>query len=103
MALAPGKSLTTAFYDSRMNALAQWSNQDASGARWRQTLNSVGVTHVELRPAQATPALLAALEAEKFTTGDKGEAQIWSREGQSAEKCLSGLIRSRDEAKRMFN
>lgn len=103
VALAPGKSLTTAFYDSRMNALAQWSNQDASGARWRQTLNSVGVTHVELRPAQATPALLAALEAEKFATGDKGEAQIWSRKGQSAEKCLSGLIRSRDEAKRMFN
>jgi 4-amino-4-deoxy-L-arabinose transferase-like glycosyltransferase len=103
VALAPGRSLTTAFYDSRMNALAQWANQDASGARWRQNLNSIGVTDVELRPAMATPALLAALSAEKFATSDTGEAQLWSREGQSPEQCLGGLLQSRDEARRMFH
>lgn len=103
VALAPGKSLTTAFYDSRMNALAQWANQDASGSRWQQTLNSIGVTDVELRPAQATPALMAALSAEKFITADTGEAQIWSRQGQSADQCLTGLLGSRNEARRIFH
>ena len=56
-----------------------------------------------LRPAQASPALLAALAAEKFATTDTGEAQLWSREGQSPEQCLGGLMHSRDEARRMFH
>lgn len=102
VALAPGKSLTTAFYDFRMNSLAQWANQDASGGRWRQSLDSVGVTDVELQPAQANAGLMAALAAEKFATTDSGESQLWSREGQSPDGCLDGLLRSRDEARRLF-
>lgn len=103
VALAPGRSLTTAFYDSRMNALGQWANQDASGQRWQQVLDSVGVTHVELRPQKATPSLRLALESAGFSTQDKGEGQLWARQGQSPEHCITTFLGSRDEARRLFH
>ncbi|MEO7251223.1 MAG: hypothetical protein ABIW30_01300, partial [Arenimonas sp.] len=103
VALAPGKSLTTAFYDSRMSSLSQWANQDASGQRWQRLLDSVGVTHIELRPSKAAPPLLAGMELAGFETTDTTEGQLWSRQGQSAEHCVSTFLASRDEAKRMFH
>lgn len=103
VAIAPGRTLTTAFYDSRLNALGQWANADATGSRWQQSLASIGATHVEIRPAQANPALMTALSGEGFSVSSQlGDAQIWSRDGQSPEKCLTGMIGARNEAKRLF-
>ena len=104
VALAPGKSLTTAFYDPGLSALASWADADASGERWRVALNRIGATHVELRPGQARPNLLKALSQEQFAVGSElGEAQIWSRPGASAAKCLTGMMAPRNEAKRLLS
>jgi 4-amino-4-deoxy-L-arabinose transferase-like glycosyltransferase len=103
VALAPGRSLTTAFYDPRMRAVAEWASNDPTGARWQAALDRVGVTAVEMRPAQAAPGLAKALSALGFSlAGQRGEAQLWSRDGLAARGCLGGVMAPRDEARRLF-
>ena len=103
VAVAPGKSLTIASYDAKVSAMAQWADADPSGGRWRQSLESIGVSHVELKPAEVNPGLMAALKAADFTLEhEKGDAQIWTKAGQNGDKCQARLIGPRDEAKRHF-
>ena len=104
IALAPGRSLTTAFYDPKLSALATWANEDPTAVRWLEALDRIGVTHVEFRPAQANAGLLKALSEADFAPISKaGEAQIWARPGQDASKCLTGMLARRDEARRLLS
>lgn len=103
VALAPSGAFASTFYDPRIGALAEAAIADASGAAWRALIDRVGFTHVELRPAQAAPGLLLALEASGFVPVDtEGEAQIWTRPGASATRCVAGTVEPRDEAVRLL-
>ena len=103
-ALAPSKSLVTGFYDPRMHAFANEADTDPSGARWKEGIERIGITHVEFRPAQARPGLVPALEALGFVMLEqRGEAQVWSRPGADATGCLAGTIAPRNEAQRLLH
>jgi hypothetical protein len=101
-ALAPGKSLVIGFYDPRMNDLANKAAADPTGAAWKDAIERIGFTHVELRPAQARPGLLAALESLGFAMHERrGEAEVWSRPGADAGRCLTATLAPRNEARRL--
>ena len=102
-ALAPSKSLVTGFYDPRMHAFANEADTDPSGARWKEGIERIGITHVEFRPAQARPGLVPALESLGFVMYERrGEAEVWSRPGLDAGKCLTATLAPRNEAQRLL-
>jgi len=103
-ALAPGKSLVIGFYDPRMNELANKAAADPTGAAWKDAIERIGFTHVEFRPAQARPGLLAALESLGFAMHERrGEAEVWSRPGADAGRCLTATLAPRNEARRLLH
>lgn len=103
-ALAPSKSLVTGFYDPRMHVFANEADTDPTGARWKEGIERIGITHVEFRPAQARPGLVPALEALGFVMLERrGEAEVWSRPGADATACLAGTIAPRNEAQRLLH
>lgn len=103
VALAPSGAFASTFYDAKIGPLAEAAGADASGGAWRALIDRVGFTHVELRPAQAAPGVLRALEASGFKPVDtEGEAQIWARPGASASRCHAGIVEPRNEAARLL-
>lgn len=103
VALAPSKSLATGFYDPRMHAFANEADTDPSGARWKEGLERIGITHVEFRPAQARPGLVPALEALGFVMAERrGDAEVWWRPSADATRCLTSTLAPRNEAQRLL-
>lgn len=104
VAIAPGRSLTTGFYDPRMQAMARWAVQDEEGTRWKAALDNIGVTHVELRPATAPPSLLRALPLAGFEPDARlGDAELWARSGPAPASCRQRVFLPRDQARRLVS
>ena len=103
VALAPGRSMVTGFYDTRMSAEAQRAATDATGAAWLALIDGIGFTHVLLRPSQMPAGLALALEKGGFTAvRQTGEAQLWYRAETTADKCIRRTLDPRNEARRLL-
>lgn len=103
VALAPSKSLVTGFYDPGMQAIAGKADTDPTGLLWKESIERIGITHVEFRPADARPGLVPALELLGFVMLERrGEAQVWSRPDADPTRCLIGTLAPRNEALRLL-
>jgi hypothetical protein len=104
VALAPGQSLATSWYDPRMNALAESANLDSSGKAWVELLGRIGITHIEYRPDQANPGMKVALDQLGYVPVVwAGNAQILNNPNADGNRCMIGVINPRNEAKRLLS
>ena len=90
-------------YDPRMSKSFEWAESDASGARWREFLASVGPSHV-LTGAGTPGAFTDALAAAGYATQDhEGGYAAWSAVDPAKRMCTGNLERVRDEAHRRLH
>ena len=90
-------------YDPRMSKSFEWANADASGARWREFLDSASPSHV-LTGAGNHQAFLAALAEAGYVVEDReGGLAAWSPVDTSKRRCGGNLERVRDEAHRRIH
>lgn len=99
----PGNALAIEWYDWQMSRAREWSNKDASGARWAKTLEALGVSRVLLTKG-SNPSLEAALRQLGATVEDRRYAlEMWSMEGPAHSACNRDFIDSRDRAHRLLH
>lgn len=90
-------------YDPRMSKSYQWARADASGARWREFLDSVAPSHV-MTGAAGDVAFSDALVAAGYAVQDReGGLSTWAHVDPARRGCSGNLERVRDEAHRRLH
>jgi len=99
----PGNTLSVAWYDPQLKKAWDWANEDRSGMRWKQTLESLGVSRVMLT-SETNPALDVALRQLGATVEDRrSNLELWSIEGAEHAACNRLFVDSRDRAHRLLH
>lgn len=99
----PGNTLSVAWYDPQLKKAWAWANEDPSGMRWKQTLESLGVSRIMLTK-QTNPALDAALHQLGAAVEDRRSTlELWSIEGAEHAACSRPFLDSRDRAHRLLH
>jgi len=72
-----GHGFADTWYDPKLNAAAIIASTDTSGAAYLRFLDELGITHVLLHPATATPVQLAAMHHSAVLERREGNAALY--------------------------
>jgi hypothetical protein len=99
----PDRAFSVAWYDPQLNRAKAWSDQDGSGARWKQTLEALGVSRVLIAQAEG-PALRNALAQMDGRIEDRQAGmELWNIQGEGRPACRRDFVSSRNRAHRLLH